>query len=153
MKNFDWTYSTLWSGGVGTGEHLGNSSDFEPLDPPPELHPTSSFNQAQDSQDRIPIERLGAGSEPILFFDQFILFEDELHDNGSSILDIKVVRLRPSSCQRPSTDPVCGCVWGWAKARNAISYLGAATVLPARGPSGVPGDGYPIVHPIRKGRV
>ena len=44
------------------------------------------------TRDRIPIERLGpASGEPILFYDDIVLFEDELADNGTSILNVKVV--------------------------------------------------------------
>lgn len=47
-------------------------------------------------RDRIPIERLGPSSgEPILFYDDIVLFEDELADNGTSTLNVKV-RVMPS---------------------------------------------------------
>lgn len=37
--------------------------------------------------------------EPILFFDELVLFEDELADNGTALCNIKVVRvLIPFSC-------------------------------------------------------
>lgn len=125
VKEFDWTYSTLWPGGVSshaqpkaTGikaetesqfepaldpiqvNETDEKDEFEPLDPPSPLHPNQPyFSLAQDrNKDRIPLERLGAGSEPILFFDQLILFEDELHDNGSSVLDIKVVCIYSNTC-------------------------------------------------------
>lgn len=44
-------------------------------------------------RDRIPVERLGVHGEPILFYDEVVLYEDELGDNGSSLLSVKVVRL------------------------------------------------------------
>ena len=59
-----------------------------------------AFHSPSDpSKDRIPVERLGAGSEPILFFDEMVLFEDELGDNGTSILSLKVVREAKDSSQ------------------------------------------------------
>lgn len=59
------------------------------------------FSPAKDpALDRIPVERLGPPipgekAEPILFFDDLILYEDELGDNGSSMLNVKV-RVMPT---------------------------------------------------------
>ena len=73
-------------------------------DEPPSLHEAETeqsgdwgniFRLATDpARDRIPVERLGPGSgEPILFYDEVMLYEDELGDNGSSMLNVKVVRI------------------------------------------------------------
>lgn len=76
-RDYDWTYSTTWGGDAST-----SSSSFTPGNDP--------------SEDRIPVERLGPSSgEPILFYDDLVLFEDELGDNGSSMLGVKI-RVMPS---------------------------------------------------------
>lgn len=70
-----------------------------------------AFRPASDpKKDRIPVERLGAGSEPILFFDEMVLFEDELGDNGTSVLSLKVVSEAHSDSQSVRIDlftPFC----------------------------------------------
>ncbi|CAO1626605.1 unnamed protein product [Sympodiomycopsis kandeliae] len=78
-RDYDWTFSTTWAGSATTSDT------------------TPSFQPGTDpSVDRIPVERLGPSSgEPILFYDDLVLFEDELGDNGSSMLGVKV-RVMPS---------------------------------------------------------
>lgn len=82
-REYDWTYSTTWTGGVDEAATATTSSSsslprFEPGTNP--------------AEDRIPVERLGPSSgEPILFYDDLVLFEDELGDNGSSMLGVKIV--------------------------------------------------------------
>ncbi|PKI84676.1 Tap42 interacting protein [Malassezia vespertilionis] len=90
-KQFDWTYSTTWPGAPGCnappsldrgGERIVHDPFQLGLDP---------------ARDRIPVERLGANSgQPILFYDDIMLFEDELGDNGSSMLNVKV-RVMPNA--------------------------------------------------------
>ncbi|KAK6543834.1 hypothetical protein TWF694_000562 [Orbilia ellipsospora] len=70
VKPFDWTYSTNYKGSV-TG-----AKQFEP------------------TQDQIPLDKLRR-QDPILFFDDVMLYEDELADNGMSILSVKI-RVMPS---------------------------------------------------------
>lgn len=76
-KPFDWTYSTTYAGTV-------NSSDLA-------FVPTTT--------DSIPMELL-ARQDPILdqiiFYDDVPLFEDELHDNGQSIYNVRI-RVMPHS--------------------------------------------------------
>ena len=43
-----------------------------------------------ETAERIDIEKLKA-REHILFFDEVLLFEDELHDHGVSMLSVKIV--------------------------------------------------------------
>lgn len=64
VKPYDWTYSTNYK---GTLENI-------------KFYPTN---------EKIPIDRL-LRPDPILFFDESILFEDELGDNGISILSTKI---------------------------------------------------------------
>ena len=70
MKPYDWTYSTNYK---GTLQNLDLKSST--------LH-------------EIPIDKL-TKPDPILFFDEAILFEDELADNGISILSYKI-RVMPT---------------------------------------------------------
>jgi type 2A phosphatase activator TIP41 len=66
VKPFDWSYSTDFKG------------TLQPESPP--FSPTN---------DQIPIELLKR-PDPILFFDDVILYEDELADNGISMLSCKI---------------------------------------------------------------
>ncbi|KAI9593744.1 TIP41-like family-domain-containing protein [Syncephalis fuscata] len=72
IKPYDWTYSTDYDGTL-----LSDSLQFVPT--------TTHY---------IDYERLKQ-REHIHFFDQVILFEDELADNGTALLDVKV-RVMPS---------------------------------------------------------
>lgn len=38
--------------------------------------------------------------DKILFYEDVPLFEDELHDNGESILNVRIVRIDPMSAAR-----------------------------------------------------
>lgn len=73
LKPYDWTYSTKYQGSI---THLD----------PKFLKPSQTA--------KIPIERL-VRPDPILFFDEMVLFEDELGDNGISMLSVKV-RVMPT---------------------------------------------------------
>lgn len=64
VKPYDWTYSTNYKG-------------------------TISNLQFIESHEEIPIDRL-LRQDPILFFDESVLFEDELGDNGITILSTKI---------------------------------------------------------------
>ncbi|RKP27736.1 TIP41-like family-domain-containing protein [Syncephalis pseudoplumigaleata] len=70
IKPYDWTYSTDYRGTV-TSE---------------------AFKFAPSTTHRIDYERLKQ-REPIHFFDQVVLFEDELADNGTAMLDVKVAMM------------------------------------------------------------
>jgi len=76
-KPFDWTFSTSYSGHVSKGEYK-----FVPADPENVSH-------------RIPTEELSR-PDPILFYSEIPLFEDELHDNGTASL-LTRVRVMPTS--------------------------------------------------------
>lgn len=47
--------------------------------------------QVSPTSDRIDLEKLKA-REQIMFFDDVLLFEDELHDHGVSMISVKIVR-------------------------------------------------------------
>ena len=71
VKQYDWTYTTVHPGRV-EGD--------------------AAFAAATVGESGIPMSRLASQDEPILFFDDVSLFEDELHDNGVAQLSVKVVR-------------------------------------------------------------
>ena len=56
---------------------------MQPINPDPQ--------SLSNSAEKINMEKLRM-PEPILFYDDIILFEDELADNGISLLSVKVVR-------------------------------------------------------------
>ncbi|KAF4581862.1 hypothetical protein GQ602_006486 [Ophiocordyceps camponoti-floridani] len=67
VKPYDWSYSTTYRGTV----NVGSGSAF---------HPTEK---------QIPIELLKR-RDPMLFFDEVLLFESELDDNGISVCSVKL---------------------------------------------------------------
>lgn len=73
VKPYDWTYTTDYK-----GTFLGNDLTFNAV-------PTT---------ERIDTEKLKA-REQIMFFEEVLLFEDELHDHGVSSLSVKI-RVMPS---------------------------------------------------------
>lgn len=72
VKPYDWTYSTKYN---GTNLSTDKSLVFSPT-----------------TSESIDIEQLKK-PDPILFYDENILFEDELADNGTAVLTTKVVRI------------------------------------------------------------
>ncbi|KAL3456330.1 TIP41-like family-domain-containing protein [Aspergillus heterothallicus] len=72
VKPFDWSYSTDYKGSIISMQ----GHDFE------------------ETSSAIPIELLKR-PDPILFFDEVILYEDELADNGIAMLSCKV-RVMPA---------------------------------------------------------
>lgn len=104
-RDYDWTYSCTWPGQEQLSKSDKSTKDEEDAEDEKRSPKESMFERGSDpARDRIPIERLGpppnAGlpgapkPEPILFYDDLVLFEDELGDNGSSMLNVKVVSLR-----------------------------------------------------------
>ncbi|KAL4925880.1 TIP41 family protein [Aspergillus undulatus] len=67
VKPFDWSYSTDYKGTVNSAQSHG----FE------------------ETSNPIPIELLKR-PDPILFFDEVVLYEDELADNGITMLSCKI---------------------------------------------------------------
>ena len=78
-KPYDWTYTTVYPG------HEGRDDDDAPSD-------TTSFVPADTNNPAhtIPLAEL-TRPDPILFYAEIPLFEDELHDNGSSHLLVRIV--------------------------------------------------------------
>ncbi|KAF8318260.1 type 2A phosphatase activator TIP41 [Clavulina sp. PMI_390] len=82
-KPFDWTFTTTYSG------HISSQSGDEP--DAPRFVPGDPSNTSH----RIPIEELSR-PDPILFYAEIPLFEDELHDNGAASYMIRA-RVMPTS--------------------------------------------------------
>ncbi|CDQ70090.1 unnamed protein product [Oncorhynchus mykiss] len=74
VKRYDWTYTTDYRGTL-LGEDLQMT--------------------ATETSERIDMEKLKA-REQIMFFDDVLLFEDELHDHGVSMISVKI-RVMPTS--------------------------------------------------------
>ena len=75
-KPYDWTYTTTYAGSLDDAS--SESAQWVPAEPTNALH-------------TIPIAELSR-PDPILFYAEIPLFEDELHDNGASHLLVRVVR-------------------------------------------------------------
>ncbi|CAL8275854.1 TIP41-like protein isoform X1 [Gadus morhua] len=73
VKPYDWTYTTDYRGTL-----LGDTQIT-----------------VSETSDRIDLEKLKA-REQIMFFDEVLLFEDELHDHGVSMISVKI-RVMPTS--------------------------------------------------------
>ena len=76
LKPYDWTFTTTYSGSIPL--HLNNQDPFHLQTP----SPTSEL-------DRVDIAKLSI-PEPILFYEEIMLYEDELGDNGTGIISVKV---------------------------------------------------------------
>ncbi|KAG7515977.1 hypothetical protein JOB18_019746 [Solea senegalensis] len=73
-KPYDWTYTTDYKGTmIGDGMQI----------------------KVSETTERIDMEKLKA-REQIMFFDDVLLFEDELHDHGVSMISVKI-RVMPTS--------------------------------------------------------
>ncbi|XP_053703013.1 TIP41-like protein isoform X1 [Synchiropus splendidus] len=68
VKKYDWTYTTDYRGTL-----IGEDAQMK-------VNPTS---------ERIDMEKLKA-REQIMFFEEVLLFEDELHDHGVSMISVKI---------------------------------------------------------------
>ncbi|KAK9459044.1 type 2A phosphatase activator TIP41 [Lipomyces oligophaga] len=66
VKPFDWTYTTPYCG-----------------------TPTLNTTKFTKSTDSLPYDRLRR-PDPILYFDDIVLFEDELGDNGAALYSVKI---------------------------------------------------------------
>jgi len=90
-KPYDWTYTTTY---------LGHETKLDPAaaditavaSPDPGAEPSISWQPAdpENPLNSIPISELSR-PDPILFYAEIPLFEDELHDNGASSLLVRIV--------------------------------------------------------------
>jgi len=102
-KPYDWTYTTTYSGHetqVSLEQASDISSSLTPNPPPPSNadKPSITWKPAdpEDPTNTIPLAEL-TRPDPILFYAEIPLFEDELHDNGASSLIVRIVCLSPHS--------------------------------------------------------
>ncbi|KAF4319128.1 hypothetical protein BBO99_00006124 [Phytophthora kernoviae] len=83
---YDWTYSTDYKGSL---QHVIRSESI-----PPTFSKSEEEVKTEITTQRIDIEKLKE-REPILWFEDVGLYEDELHDHGTSAMSVKV-RVMPS---------------------------------------------------------
>ena len=76
-KPFDWTYTTLYPGHSTASS--SSTIEWKPAERNNALH-------------TIPLAEL-TRHDPILFYAEIPLYEDELHDNGASHLLVRIVSL------------------------------------------------------------
>ncbi|KAK4401711.1 TIP41-like protein [Sesamum angolense] len=86
ILDYDYTFTTPYSGSASVEKNSepGRGAAEE----------SSCYAHWEDCQEEIDMVAL-ASKEPILFYDEVILYEDELADNGVSLLTVKV-RVMPS---------------------------------------------------------
>lgn len=89
-KPYDWTYTSAYSG------HCSSNSDTTSISPADQADPSHT----------IPLAEL-TRPDPILFYAEIPLFEDELHDNGSSHFIVRIVRAYTLHifCERANEQP------------------------------------------------
>ena len=87
VKPFDWTFTTNYMGTVSSkgGPQLEVMSHDQ--DPPPFIE---YYVQVAETKERIDYAKLKT-QERIYFYDEVILYEDELADNGTAVLSVKIV--------------------------------------------------------------
>ncbi|KAI1144479.1 TIP41-domain-containing protein [Hypoxylon sp. FL0543] len=110
VKPYDWSYSTTYKGTVSAPSSASPAAST-PLAPPPPppaaaaaatAKPSGNGDVSKDTTEEknerlvfkptdkpIPIELLKR-RDPILFFDEVMLYESELDDNGISVFSVKV---------------------------------------------------------------
>ena len=76
-KPYDWTYSTTYPGHFDQDDSDPAYPSWQPADP-------------DNPSNIIPLAELSR-QDPILFYAEIPLFEDELHDNGASSLIVRIV--------------------------------------------------------------
>jgi type 2A phosphatase activator TIP41 len=98
VRPFDWSYSTEYKGtvvipspgtvrnGVATGSDGAEEEEEEEEE---KTGMSSSKLEFKPTNEPIPIELLKR-RDPILFFDDVMLYESELDDNGISVLSVKL---------------------------------------------------------------
>ncbi|KAK1691380.1 TIP41-like family-domain-containing protein [Colletotrichum godetiae] len=85
VKPYDWSYSTEYRGTLEEPTRSAGAADAQQGEAGEE-----NKNKLEETTTRmIPLELLKR-RDPILFFDDVVLFESELDDNGISIVSVKV---------------------------------------------------------------
>jgi type 2A phosphatase activator TIP41 len=86
-KPYDWTYTTTYAGNPSS--HTEEESPIHTFRSPEATIPWTPVDPDNPSH-LIPMAEL-TRPDPILFYAEIPLFEDELHDNGSSNLLVRIV--------------------------------------------------------------
>lgn len=73
-KPYDWTYTSAYAGHCSSNPDIASSASADPTNP----------------SHTIPLAEL-TRPDPILFYAEIPLYEDELHDNGSSHFVVRIV--------------------------------------------------------------
>ena len=123
---YDWTYTTDYKGSL---QRLTKSKSL-----PSTLTSSEDEVKIEATADRIDYEKLKE-REPILWFEDVSLYEDELHDHGVSAMSVKVVSLQAIwLCLQhlPLLDLTLFMLS--LAARNGFGVLRVVTLLDAAGP-------------------
>ena len=91
MKSFDWTFTTAYHGTL-TSDGRACIQVCHVLTTPTDVftHMSHPHPQEEESDESIDYSKLKE-QERIFFFDDVVLFEDELADNGTAVLRVKIV--------------------------------------------------------------
>jgi len=83
-KPYDWTYTTTYPGHFDRDDPDAASTSLS--------HPSWQPADPENPWNAIPLAELSR-QDPILFYAEVPLFEDELHDNGASSLIVRIVSI------------------------------------------------------------
>lgn len=123
-KPYDWTYTTTYTGHETV---LDPDVDIAASSSPPEPSDDSKIGwidaDPEDPTQIIPLAELSR-PDPILFYAEIPLFEDELHDNGSSSLLVRIVEFSVLSCEYQANL--------YITARYANMFLHTLPIYPSR---------------------
>ena len=89
---YDWTFSSPYAGTILSKQNKSNSKSHDISSIKRVINNRQQWQALPQSQ--IPFHLLQDTSQPILLYDDIHLFEDDLHDNGESSLNIKI-RIMP----------------------------------------------------------
>lgn len=88
---YDWTFSSPYAGTILTTINSGSIKNIANNNKHTNIKLINNRQQWQPlPQSQIPFHLLQDTSQPILLYDDIHLFEDDLHDNGESSLNIKI---------------------------------------------------------------
>lgn len=93
-KCYDWTFTTTYQGTVSYEDENCKTNDMETVEQMKKERIEDKEDEKKvpvflPSDEVIPLDKLKR-QDPILFFEEVILYEDELSDNGMSMLSVKV---------------------------------------------------------------
>lgn len=117
-KPYDWTYTTTYCGhspsypsvtsmdttpSATSSASSSVTASHSPRNTSPSQWVPFDLNHPSHAKHQIPLAEL-TRPDPILFYAEVPLFEDELHDNGSSALIVRIVSLHAFSNLCSSTE-------------------------------------------------